>query len=141
MDRKVCGGIVISKINKKYKILSVLQKEHKKWGPPKGGLEFLETNLQCARREIFEETGFDINIKNTTHIPIIIMNSTYFIIPINNLKKLYKNRINVIDNKEIDCVKWLDLKNLHLYTTNRHMKEIYKKRLEIINYFEKINMF
>jgi ADP-ribose pyrophosphatase YjhB (NUDIX family) len=47
------GGIVL---NKEGKILLVNQK-HLSWGFPKGHVEKGETNLEAAKREIYEESG------------------------------------------------------------------------------------
>jgi 8-oxo-dGTP pyrophosphatase MutT (NUDIX family) len=42
-------------------------KERDTWGVPKGHLEAGETFEECARREVFEETGISIELENKLH--------------------------------------------------------------------------
>ncbi|SFD51275.1 NUDIX hydrolase [Bacillus sp. UNCCL81] len=52
-------------INHKGQILMVLQgkpDEHKLWAPPSGGLEQNETIEECCKRELLEETGYEVEI-------------------------------------------------------------------------------
>ena len=42
-----------------------------KWGVPAGKLEQNETPAEAAKRELFEETGIDIEIVHLTYIPTL----------------------------------------------------------------------
>ena len=136
-DRKY-GGILIYKVNNRYKILCVLQRERNKWGPPKGGIERLENGKECAKREILEETGFNIDFEVVDYKKIEIMGGTYYIIPILNILELYRNRVSVIDEREIKDIRWIDIEHIINYRTNKYMKEIYHRRYEIIKYYRLI---
>lgn len=53
------------------KLLMVLQgtpEEEKRWSVPSGGLEIGETLEDCAIREVWEETGYVVKIKEKLHI-------------------------------------------------------------------------
>ncbi len=53
------------------KLLMVLQgtpEEEKRWSVPSGGLEMGETLEDCAIREVWEETGYVVKIKEKLHI-------------------------------------------------------------------------
>lgn len=53
------------------KLLMVLQgtpEEEKRWSVPSGGLELGETLEDCAIREVWEETGYVVKIKEKLHI-------------------------------------------------------------------------
>ena len=63
------------------KILLV-QSRGKLWGPPKGTIEHGETEIECAIREVKEETGLDININMETKSLTIKGRSTYYYVEI-----------------------------------------------------------
>ncbi|MCA1058756.1 NUDIX hydrolase [Rossellomorea aquimaris] len=47
------------------RLLMVLQgkeKEEKRWSVPSGGLEKGETLMECCRREVWEETGYEVEV-------------------------------------------------------------------------------
>lgn len=53
------------------KLLMVLQgkpEEEKRWSVPSGGLEKDETIEECCIREVWEETGYVVKIKEKLHI-------------------------------------------------------------------------
>jgi 8-oxo-dGTP diphosphatase len=53
------------------KLLMVLQgtpEEEKRWSVPSGGLELVETLEECCIREVWEETGYLVKIKEKLHI-------------------------------------------------------------------------
>jgi 8-oxo-dGTP diphosphatase len=53
------------------KLLMVLQgkpEEEKRWSVPSGGLEKGETIEECCVREVWEETGYVVKIKEKLHI-------------------------------------------------------------------------
>ena len=57
-DRKA-GGILIYNGR-----VLIIQSRANKWGFPKGGFEQGETAVQCAKREVYEETSFDIKFSD-----------------------------------------------------------------------------
>ena len=68
MNTKVVAGGIVEK-NNKY----LLVKENKgkckgMWNVPAGGLDENETIIECAKREIFEETGCRVEITGILEI-------------------------------------------------------------------------
>ncbi|NQU79017.1 NUDIX domain-containing protein [Candidatus Woesearchaeota archaeon] len=53
---KSCGGLVICK----KRVLILFNREFNGFSVPKGHLENGESEIDCAKREIFEETGLDV---------------------------------------------------------------------------------
>lgn len=52
-------------VNEEGKVLMVLQgapKEEKRWGLPGGGVEEGESYDQCCKREVEEETGYEVDV-------------------------------------------------------------------------------
>jgi len=135
--RKCCGGIIVyqdmnfSKKREeedKFKVLIVHGRASCKWGLPKGGIEKDETNLDCAMREIEEETGLVIKLKKT-HKKIRIHSTYYYII--NLLSKNYN--IEPIDKKEISQIQWIDINKINYTNINRELRDFLLKKDHIIN--------
>lgn len=58
-------------VNEKNQLLMVLQgkpEEQKKWSVPSGGLEAGETIAHCCEREIFEETGYKVDVMESVKV-------------------------------------------------------------------------
>ncbi|OOE08946.1 DNA mismatch repair protein MutT [Fictibacillus arsenicus] len=49
-------------------VLQGTPEEEKRWSAPSGGLEMGETLEDCAIREVWEETGYVVKIKEKLHI-------------------------------------------------------------------------
>lgn len=65
MDRKEksCGAIAFTRNSNQ--IMYILVKDKKGfWGFPKGHVEKNETEVQTAKREVYEETGLDVEFLN-----------------------------------------------------------------------------
>lgn len=94
-----------------------------KWGLPKGHLEDGETRLNCAQRELLEETGIKINIEECD--PNIKINNTiYYIYSVNednyNPSPIDTNEINAAEFKDILVVKNLKInRELNVVVTNK----------------------
>jgi ADP-ribose pyrophosphatase YjhB (NUDIX family) len=54
------GGVVL---NEKNEVLLISSLNKNVWSYPKGHLELGETNSEAAKREILEETGYEVNIE------------------------------------------------------------------------------
>lgn len=57
--RKKAGMFIVDPNSGK---ILIVQSRGRLWGPPKGTMEQGENDLQCAMREIKEETGLDISV-------------------------------------------------------------------------------
>ena len=126
-----CGVIVFNEeLNE---IILILNKYshmlgENKWGIPKGHREGNETYATCARRELLEETGLQINIQDSM-FKVRINNSYYFPIILNNRDKY---TLKPIDENEIHEAKWFKITNIESLNLNRETKIFMKRKLETI---------
>mgnify|MGYP001324920039 CR=1 FL=1 len=126
---KRAGGIIFYH----NKLLVVLNKLSKlkgdcKYGCPKGHRKNKELLINCANREIYEETGLDINIdfKNTPYK--IIEDTIYYII-----KYPIEQSVNIKDVNEISEVCFMTKEQLIEVNKNRSLKIICKHFNNIYN--------
>jgi ADP-ribose pyrophosphatase YjhB (NUDIX family) len=105
---KVYGSIII---NNEGEVLLVHGRLSKKWSFPKGHCKKGETDLQCASRELYEETGLVLNEKYTSYHKL--KGGSYFVFAVTG-RPLANRR----DNREIDEVAWFPLKNINSIDTN-----------------------
>ena len=68
------GGIILQDENGKH---LVIQSRGRLWGIPKGSVKNGESDLQCAIRELKEETGMETSVQKITH-HIKVDKSKYF---------------------------------------------------------------
>lgn len=128
VQQKKCGVILIH--NDEF-YLVVYSKKSKKFGFPKGGQEFAESNTRTALRELEEETGysfqdskFRLNGKNTMKVH----NNLYFIVPFycDDRNEFLKDS-GIKDTTEISYKVWL---------TKEELQEIPSKKKNVgLNYF------
>ena len=117
-----CGGIIYNQ--EKDKVLVVMNRMSKwnkefKWGFPKGNKKTKEQNVDCAMREIHEETGLSFNKEMMTQRKHIYGN-IYFVldIPIE-----YENKeFDVPDSKEVCEIKFMTLDELRKVNVNRDVR-------------------
>ena len=116
IDRAGC--VVFSNYNNLLYVLMVRYNNLNKFDIPRGGYDrILDKNLiNCAKREVFEETGLDItnnklfkvrqfeewNINRKSGVKLHY-NITIFTTSVRGLPKL-----NPVDKKEIDFAKWIE---------------------------------
>lgn len=86
------------------------------WGLPKGQIETNETFSICAKRELYEETGLDLNITDNM-FKSKVMNSYYFTLIVNT-----KLKLNPKDNTEIKYAKWFKVEDLDILPINRETR-------------------
>ena len=100
----IVGGI-IEKDNKILMVKEAKKKCYGKWNVPAGHLEDGETIFEGAIREIFEETGCKVRLKNM--LPIMsgeLENTTFMIITFTT--ELLEEKIS-FNKEEILDVKWI----------------------------------
>ena len=117
--RKCCGGIIVFKEDNELNILIVKGRSSSKWGLPKGGIEMGESQQTCAIREIKEESGLLIHLEEG-HKKLRIHSTYYFIIVANNMN----NYLHPMDKNEISDIKWINIKDIKHYHTNRELRDL-----------------
>ena len=70
------SGVFIYDPNKKKVLL--IQSNGNLWGPPKGSMELNETPVNCAIREVKEETGLQVSSNQFKRVICINGNAIYF---------------------------------------------------------------
>ena len=111
------GAVVCKKENNEYFFLLVYSVKNKEWSFPKGHIEKGETELEAAKREIFEETG----IKDLKFIDNFKFTDSYLtkgVLPETKGETVTKNVIYYLcytdsscinpDNNEISSCKWFN---------------------------------
>lgn len=108
-----CGGILFTKDFKAIVIVqnkyTLTENNRELWGLPKGHIKDNESFAQCASREIYEETGLELEVQDAS--PKLRINKTYYfpILLKYTLKELL-SKLRVIDVIEIAnvCVLHID---------------------------------
>jgi len=98
LNEKSCGAVLHGVEDGDRKYLIVYNKKEKS-GFPKGHIEYGETELQAASREIFEETGLKVDLDTNfrTSISYVLQD-----VPTNKEVVFYIGKINDINKIKID---------------------------------------
>lgn len=127
---KCCGCIIIEN----NKVLLVYEKNGNFWGFPKGYMEKGENEIETALREVKEEVGLDVEIidKERRYILNYIIRDE-----IDKTTVLYlaipKNKEIVMQESEIEKVKWCDFEEALQTLTFDNSKEVFKKVINDLN--------
>ncbi len=127
---KCCGCIIIEN----NKVLLVYEKNRNFWGFPKGHMEKAENEIETALREVKEEVGLDVEIidKEKRYILNYIIRDE-----IDKTTVLYlaipKNKEIVMQESEIEKVKWCDFEEALETLTFDNSKEVFKKVINDLN--------
>lgn len=103
---KVIVGGIIEKDGKILLVQEAQKRCYEKWNIPAGHLDFNETIMQGAIREIKEETGCDVELIGVVNISNRILKDDIFITIIFSTKLI--NEDIKYDKNEILDVKWFD---------------------------------
>lgn len=126
-NRKKAGVFVCDPDNKR---ILIVQSRNNLWGSPKGTMENGENSIECALRELKEETSLTIHEKDLTLSKKIRNESIYYYTEM-NYKKTNIN-INAIEDDisgitwiHVDCLK--DMLNDNIFSVTQHFKILVKK--------------
>ena len=135
------GAVVYKKENNEFLFLLVYSVRNKEWGFPKGHIEKGETELETAKREIFEETG----IKNLKFIDGFKFIDSYLIkgvLPETKGETVIKNVIYYLcytddacinpDNNEINNCKWFNFNEAIKILKFEKQHTLLKKAFDIL---------
>ena len=116
----IVGGI-IEKDNKILMVKEAKKKCYGKWNVPAGHLENGETIFEGAIREIFEETGCKVRLKNVLPIMSKDIEDTTLIIITFTTENISFNKEGILD------VKWISKKEL-INMTDKELRD--EKRIK-----------
>lgn len=107
------------------KILLVKNKGMNFWYPPGGGWEYEKENiLECAKREVFEETGLHVDIKKMLYAQEFhisdeaITFETFWLAELSHEQSLNENHIDLDPNGIVELAQWFsreELKDLKVF--------------------------
>ena len=80
------------------------------WNVPAGKLEENETLIECAKREIYEETGCEVEITGLLEIINEVVEGVNVIVFLFDTKLINENI--KVDEKEISNVKWFSYEDI-----------------------------
>lgn len=132
---KKAGSFVFDK--SKNKVLLVQSRGHM-WGPPKGSIKIDEDPLNCAIREVKEETGLDLLEKNFSGSMIIKCKAQYYFTDMNE-QKLYPQE-HIKDN-DANGIGWFNVECLNDMIKNNKMVINQHCRILIKKIFDKDIVF
>ena len=96
---RLISAVILKKDNKVLLVKEILEDSKEHWIFPGGGVEFGETIEEAAKREIREEIGIDVNIKDFLGFKEIIRpNFDYHTVIFFFIAETLSNDISRIDN-------------------------------------------
>ena len=126
---KKSGGFIFDEASNK-----VLLIQSRGWffGPPKGSIEFNETTIECAIREIEEETGLLFDKKDLTTFTKINGKATYYFLKhkvcnVNVRTDIKDNDVNSICWIKPECLNQMIKKGK--IRVNKHCRILFKRFL------------
>lgn len=140
---KVIVGGVIEKDGKFLLVQEAKKHCYGKWNFPAGHLDFNESLIQGATREIKEETGCDVELNGVLNVANRILNYDLFVMIVFNAKLINENV--EYDKDEILDVKWIDydeiMNNMDDKLRGSYVKKaVYNNKNNIIAPIEIINV-
>ena len=140
---KVIVGGVIEKDGKFLLVQEAKKHCYGKWNFPAGHLDFNESLIQGATREIKEETGCDVELNGVLNVANRILNDDLFVMIVFNAKLINENV--EYDKDEILDVKWIDydeiMNNMDDKLRGSYVKKaVYNNKNNIIAPIEIINV-
>lgn len=89
------------------------------WGPPKGTLNYEESDRLCAVREVKEETGLTVSDKNFSRACKLFNKAIYYYM---DRKECNVNVQTQIHNNDANGICWIKLDCLHKFIEEGNMR-------------------
>lgn len=101
------------------------------WALPGGKLEFTETILECAKREVKEETNLEIDDLEIFGVVDDIQTDKHFV-TIHVIANYFKGELKPMEIEKEDKWQWFDLNELpqNLYTPSKKFIDNYLKKYD-----------
>ena len=131
---KKSGGFIYDGTDQKNIKILLIQSRGQLWGSPKGSMNDGETVLECAKREVKEESGIEIVDDNILGSIIVKNKAMYYIVNMQEMEVFPQT--NVEDN-DANGIGWFNVNcliNLIKYSkikVNQHLRILVKKILDI----------
>lgn len=126
----IVGGI-IEKDGKVLLVQEAKKQFYKKWSIPAGHLEYNETIMQGAIREIREETGCDVELTGIVNIANKVLEDDIVLTIIFSTKLL--NIDSEYNKNEIYAVEWYNMDDV-INSMDNELRDLNFVRQPIINY-------
>lgn len=97
-SNKKKAGVLLTFENK----ILIIQSRGRLWGVPKGGIETGETAIECAFRELAEESGIVVDFKTVNYKTLYLKNGVYFRLELDKMKN-----VQVADTNDSTGVGWI----------------------------------
>lgn len=131
---KSCGIIVFNKIGNFFEYLLVKSELNNHWGFPKGHIEIGESEIETAKRELYEETNLEVDLISDFRVSInYIMYKNIKKEVVFFLGKTTNRDVNIQLN-EIKDFKWVDFSNANSLLSYKENKRVL---LKANNYLKK----
>lgn len=116
--------------NSKSRKILLVQSRGQMWGCPKGTIKDFENTLNCAIREVKEETGIDLEEKNLNEYAVLNSKVLYYFLEMKEIDVYIQNHIfdndaNGIGWFNIDCLETLVKKGS--ININQHCRLLIKR--------------
>jgi ADP-ribose pyrophosphatase YjhB (NUDIX family) len=109
---KKAGCFIYDPISEK---ILLVQSRGQLWGSPKGTLQENETTLECALREVKEETGLDIDEKDLIDMMTLNSRVSYFFV---KLKEIEVSIQSQITDNDANGIGWFNVNCLYSLVKN-----------------------
>lgn len=127
---KSCGAVIFRKYQDSYQFVLIQQRFGLHFGFPKGHVEYNESEIMTARREVKEEVGLDIkifeHIRDVTYYrprPRVSKEVVYFLAEAKNHEINYQI-------EEVESALWVDQKDVMNKLTFETDKTVFQKLIK-----------
>jgi len=111
-----------------YKLL-IVQSRGNLWGIPKGTFEEGETFQQCAKRELFEETGIDIDIGLLINDVYINQKVIYYYLEVDSND--YPVEIQTTEGNDANGIGWINTNCMIEMIRSKNIKLNYQAKISV----------